>query len=224
MKTKLFIFIALVTGILLATAEERPYRPMFEDGHTWITEHIPDRRRLFDGEACLIRGYIVNGDTLIGGKMFKRICEIETMKPVCFGLEEDRRVYIRCFDAYYSGVDEYNTYLMADFGISKGDSIACYDEWDDKRYYQYCIDEDYINYDGEIYRRITMNSGDKLIEGVGWHDLWHSIYPGIPISMLEYSRRFIRSYQDGKWVKASAFSMPGVPADSVVYNPNHEVR
>lgn len=210
----------MLTCILLATAEERPYRPMFKDGHQWTEAYINDWRKIHDGDPCIVNGYIVNGDTLIDGKLCKRICDTKTMLPVYYGFEEDKKVYVIDLKADDCENAKYKTYLMADFGVSKGDSIAIYNDWDGKTYYQYCTDEGYINVDGEEYRWITMSSSDmKLIEGVGWQYLRHSISPGMAVSGSEYTRRLISSYDSGKWVKADVFSCsipsaPGVVADT----------
>lgn len=219
MKTKLLIFVALVTGILLATAEERPYRPMFEDGHTWITGYTPMIGHSYS--ICSINSYVVDGDTVIDGINCKRICNYKTGKPVFYGYEEDRKVYV--IDPYYPGRDgeESVKILMADFGMSKGDTISIYDEYDNYTYQIPCTDEDYIEVDGEVYRRLNFGWFDGvMIEGIGWRNLRSSLVPSIPIPTDGSSSYLIRSFNKGKVVKQEAFSAPGLPADSVIYNPN----
>ena len=118
MRKSVLFFLCLLSAVT-ASAQEKVYEPLLEDGKVWVYEHhYVDIN--FNFLACESRDWI-EGDTVIDGRSLYKMYSIdyyeEDARPtVSYWYEEGGKVY------NYNFVQG-KSYLVYDFMLSKGDAL-----------------------------------------------------------------------------------------------------
>ena len=163
-RTLLFLLIQFICMVFSASAQEKAYEPLLEDGKMWVYEHhYVDIN--FNFLTCESRDWI-DGDTVIDGRSLYRMYSVdyyeEDARPsVSYWYEEGGKVY-----QYIQG----RSILTYDFTLSKGDDLPPALFYDCEIPYGSVLDIDTVCVRGHYRKRMSLsffNVSLRWVEGVG---------------------------------------------------------
>lgn len=166
MKNKLIITLLsfLCVGVKAQTGNN--YLPFAEEGKSWVVTYMTR-----ENSSSYKRTYIINGDTIIGGILYKKLFEKDSDLYLYAIREEGKKVYaISSTDMY--GNPNTEEILWYDFYVSEGDKIETKKSW------LYVTGTDYVYINGLKRRRIHIyqtyknhpdeyNGSGVWVEGIG---------------------------------------------------------
>jgi hypothetical protein len=171
----------------LTTVAQDNYKKLLTPGKVWKCQVVDDY-----GSAVVKTPYTitVEGDTIFMGRNCKKLSVVydESQKPMFFydviAYEENKKVYVYKYE-FAASDDDWT--LMLNFSLHKGNVATDYGE--------YTLNEDSVEVNGTIYRRLT--SGDLCwIEGIGSaSNLWAS---DISRPTHMETKEMLACYENGK--------------------------
>ena len=166
MKKIIFIMLLSFWGAGAMAQAESNYPPFVKEGKCWVVKYLTHEN--FDFYK---RTYIIKGDTIIGGVLYKKLFEKDRDLYLYAIREEGEKVYaVASVDKY--GHPNTEEILWYDFSVSEGDKIETERSW------LYITGTDYIKINGITRKRIHIYQAYKInpdeyngtgvwVEGIG---------------------------------------------------------
>lgn len=166
MEKTLFVILlsSFCTGSMAQT--ENDYLPFAEEGKSWVVTYMTS-----ENSDSYKKTYIVKGDTIIGGVLYKKLFEKDSDLYLYAIREEGKKVFsIASSDMY--GKPNTEEFLWYDFNVSEGNKIETERSW------LYITGTDCVYINGDKRRRIHIyqayknnpdeyNGSGVWVEGVG---------------------------------------------------------
>ena len=166
MKKKLLIMLLSFCGAGAMAQAENNYLPFVEEGKSWVVTYLTQ-----ENTDSYKKIYIIKGDTIIGGVLYKKLFEKDRDLYLYAIREDGQKVYaISSTDKY--GNPNTEEILWYDFNVNEGDKIETESSW------LYVTGTDHIKINGVLRRRINIhqvyknnpneNNGTGVwVEGIG---------------------------------------------------------
>lgn len=142
MNKKFLIMLLSFYGAGAMAQTEDNYLPFVEEGKSWVVTYMTH-----ENTDSYKRTYIITGDTVIGGILYKKLFEKDSNLYLYATREEGKKVYaIASTDKY--GKPNTEEFLWYDFDMKEGDKMETEMSW------LYVTGTDYIYVNGDKRRRI----------------------------------------------------------------------